>query len=177
MAAMFLRCGSHPLSGAEIPPTLRPSPASRKPSSTAHCTKCLLRRPPGAPRDLKPVTVRNSSVDDPRRVLQPLPPHLNTRAGAAYSSPGQEPPRAPPRAGGSCVHQLHSSRHSRAGLYPPAAGVVVQGDRDLSPVWGLGVPYTGRREGTAAFRSCLPLLLPQGGSVPRVSVSSMAGSK
>ncbi|XP_041910138.1 transducin-like enhancer protein 7 [Arvicola amphibius] len=60
MAAMFLRCGSHPLSGTEIPPTLRPSPASRKPSSTANCTKCLLRRPPGAPRDSQPVTEMHS---------------------------------------------------------------------------------------------------------------------
>ncbi|XP_031197277.1 transducin-like enhancer protein 7 isoform X2 [Mastomys coucha] len=56
MAAMFLRCDSHPLSAAEIPPTLRPSPASRKPPSTAHCAKCLLWRPPGPPGDSQPVT-------------------------------------------------------------------------------------------------------------------------
>lgn len=106
MAAMFLRCGSHPLSGAEIPPTLRPSPASRKPSSTAHCTKCLLWRPPGAPRDSKPVTVRNSSVDDPLA----CPP--------ASTSPPQHPGWGRPfvtRAGAS-----EGSSQSRRELRAPA---------------------------------------------------------
>lgn len=112
MAAMFLRCGSHPLSGAEIPPTLGPSPASRKPSSTSHCTKCLLWRPPGAPRDSQPATVRNSSVDNPgvsSSLYLPTPtpglgPPIHQQGGSLRGL-------LPEQAGAACT-QLHSSRHS-----------------------------------------------------------------
>ncbi|NP_001357768.1 transducin-like enhancer protein 7 [Mus musculus] len=76
MADMFLRCGSHPLSAAEIPPTLRPSPASRKPPSTAHCAKCLLWRPPGPPsRDSQPVTEMHSMMQ------QQWDPHAQDTSG------------------------------------------------------------------------------------------------
>lgn len=161
MAAMFLRCGSHPLSAAETPPTLGPSPASRKPSSTAHRLKCLLWRRPGSPRRLAAGHGKRLFCRRALCVLQALPSPPDTRAEVAHLSPGRGPPGAPPSAGGSCMHPaaqippfLEGLAHAR--LPGPAAGVVVQGDGGMRPVGGGsggGVPCTGTRAATAALRS------------------------
>lgn len=171
MAAMFLRCGSHPLSAAETPPTLGPSPASRKPSSTAHRLKCLLWRRPGSPRRLAAGHGKRLFCRRALCVLQALPSPPDTRAEVAHLSPGRGPPGAPPSAGGSCMHPaaqippfLEGLAHAR--LPGPAAGVVVQGDGGMRPVGGGsggGCPARGRGRPQQPL-GVLPLLLPPCGA-------------
>lgn len=108
VAAMFPRCGTHPLPATEIPPTLRPSPASRK-SSRLH----------GA-LNLPPPTATQPPPAGWQKVASPRPP------GPLGHGKGQFCPR-PPRI-------CHSQRS--AGLEPAGHVLPGRGRRGAAP--GLG---------------------------------------